>query len=49
MAVDKSAPADDTTLVAALDTLIAAMHDDGTLSASSTKWFGLDYSVQQGG
>jgi polar amino acid transport system substrate-binding protein len=49
VAVDKSAPADDTTLVAALDTLIAAMHDDGTLSASSTKWFGLDYSLQQGG
>jgi polar amino acid transport system substrate-binding protein len=49
VAVDKSAPEDDSTLVAALDTLIAAMHDDGTLSASSTKWFGLDYSVQQGG
>jgi polar amino acid transport system substrate-binding protein len=49
VAVDKSAPEDDTSFVAALDTLIAAMHDDGTLSASSTKWFGLDYSVQQGG
>jgi polar amino acid transport system substrate-binding protein len=49
VAVDKSAPADDTSLVQALDTMIADMHSDGTLSASSTKWFGLDYSVQQGG
>jgi polar amino acid transport system substrate-binding protein len=48
VAVDKSAPEDDATFVAALDELIAERHDDGTLSASSTKWFGIDYSVQQG-
>jgi polar amino acid transport system substrate-binding protein len=48
VAVDRSAPEDDASLVAALNDLITAMHDDGTLSASSTKWFGLDYSVQQG-
>jgi ABC-type amino acid transport substrate-binding protein len=46
--VDKSAPLDDTTLVAALDDLIAEMHADGSLSASSTKWYGVDYSIQQG-
>ncbi len=48
VAVDKSAPLDDTTLVAALDDLIAQMHADGTLSASSMKWYKVDYSVQQG-
>lgn len=50
VAVDKSAPEDDTSLVKALDDLIAAMHADGTLSASSMKWYhGIDYSLQQGG
>jgi polar amino acid transport system substrate-binding protein len=49
VAVDKSAPEDDASFVQALDGLIAEMHSDGTLSASSTKWFGIDYSVQQGG
>ena len=48
VAVDKSAPLDDASLVAALDELIAAMHDDGTLSASSMKWYKVDYSIQQG-
>ena len=48
VAVDKAAPSDDTSFVAALDELIGAMHDDGTLSASSMKWYGVDYSVQQG-
>jgi polar amino acid transport system substrate-binding protein len=49
VAIDRSAPADDASLVAALDSMIADMHTDGSLSASSTTWFGLDYSVQQGG
>jgi polar amino acid transport system substrate-binding protein len=49
VAVDKSAPEDDASFVQALDGLIAEMHSDGTLSASSTKWFGIDYSAQQGG
>ena len=48
VAVDKSAPADDASLVAALNELIAEMHADGTLSASSMEWYGVDYSVQQG-
>jgi polar amino acid transport system substrate-binding protein len=49
VAIDRSAPTDDASLVQALDAMIADMHADGTLSASSTKWFGLDYSKQQGG
>jgi polar amino acid transport system substrate-binding protein len=48
VAVDRSAPLDDATLVAALDELIAEMHSDGTLSASSMEWYGVDYSIQQG-
>ena len=48
VAVDKSAPLDDASLVAALDELIAEMHEDGTLSDSSVEWFGVDYSIQQG-
>jgi polar amino acid transport system substrate-binding protein len=48
VAVDKSAPEDDASLVAALDDLIAAMHADGTLTTSSEKWYSIDYSVQQG-
>ncbi|MBA3691727.1 MAG: transporter substrate-binding domain-containing protein [Actinobacteria bacterium] len=48
VAVDKSAPTDDASFVQALNEMIAAMHDDGTLSDSSTKWFGVDYSEQQG-
>jgi polar amino acid transport system substrate-binding protein len=48
VAVDKSAPLNDTTLVQALDDLIAAMHADGTLTASSQHWYHVDYSVQQG-
>jgi polar amino acid transport system substrate-binding protein len=49
VAVDKNAPTDDTSLVQALDTMIADMHADGSLTASSIKWFGLDYSLKQGG
>jgi len=48
VAVDNAAPQDDASLVAALDELIAEMHEDGTLSASSMEWYGVDYSVQQG-
>jgi polar amino acid transport system substrate-binding protein len=41
IAVDKSGPTD-TDFVAALQVIVKAMHDDGTLSAMSTKWFGTD-------
>lgn len=48
VAVDKSAPLDDASLVAALNELITEMHADGTLSASSMTWYSVDYSIQQG-
>jgi len=48
VAVDKSAPLDDTSFVQALDGLIKDMHADGTLTASSQHWYHVDYSVQQG-
>ena len=41
MAVDKGGP-DPTDFVAAVTQIVQDMHADGTLSAMSTKWFGLD-------
>jgi polar amino acid transport system substrate-binding protein len=41
VAVDKSGP-DPTDFVAAVTQIVQDMHADGTLSAMSTKWFGLD-------
>ena len=41
VAVDKSGP-DPTDFVAAVTQIVKDMHADGTLSAMSTKWFGLD-------
>lgn len=41
IAVDKSGPTD-TDFVAALQVIVKAMHDDGTLSALSQKWFGTE-------
>lgn len=47
VAVDKS-DADHDALLAALDEIIGAMHEDGTLSQSSMTWFdGLDLTVAQ--
>ncbi len=47
VAVDKS-DADHDALLAALDGIVAAMHADGTLSASSMEWFeGLDLTVTE--
>jgi polar amino acid transport system substrate-binding protein len=46
IAVDKSASADPGSLVAALANAVKAMHNDGTLTALSKKWFGgLDLTV----
>ena len=45
VAVDKSAPLDDTTLVAKISEIIDAMHADGTLSQLSQKWYGEDLTV----
>ena len=41
IAVDKSGPPT-TDFVAALNVIVKAMHDDGTLSTLSQKWFGAD-------
>jgi polar amino acid transport system substrate-binding protein len=47
VAVDKS-DEDHDALLAALEDIVAAMHDDGTLSASSMEWFsGLDLTVTE--
>jgi polar amino acid transport system substrate-binding protein len=42
VAVDKSAPIDPTSLVEEIDGIVQEMHDDGTLTEMSMKWFGLD-------
>jgi polar amino acid transport system substrate-binding protein len=47
VAVDKSGPAD-TDFVPALKQIIDDMHSDGTLSAMSQKWFGVDLTVANG-
>ncbi len=44
IAVDKKAPVDPASFVAQLDTIVQAMHSDGTLSSLSAKWFGTDLS-----
>jgi len=40
---------DDTSLVAIVSQLIRDMHDDGTLSALSMKWYGVDLTTTQPG
>jgi polar amino acid transport system substrate-binding protein len=48
VAVDKNAPADPTSFAAAVDQIVGAMHDDGTLTELSKKWYdGTDLTVQQ--
>jgi polar amino acid transport system substrate-binding protein len=44
VAADKSGP-DPTDFIAAVTSIVQAMHADGTLSAMSTKWFGLDLTT----
>jgi polar amino acid transport system substrate-binding protein len=45
VAIDKNAPKDNSSLVQSIGDIIAEMHDDGTLSALSTEWFGQDLSL----
>ena len=45
-AIDKASPAHDE-LLAEVDRIIGEMHEDGTLSELSNKWFGTDYSVTE--
>jgi polar amino acid transport system substrate-binding protein len=48
VAIDKSAPADPTSFAAAVNQIVKDMHDDGTLTALSKKWYdGSDLTVQQ--
>ncbi len=47
-AIDKSSELDPASFVEAADTIVGEMHDDGTLSEMSKKWYdGLDLSTQQ--
>jgi len=45
VAVDRSGP-DDSDFMPVLKSIIDSMHADGTLSASSLKWFGSDFTKQ---
>lgn len=45
VAFDKSSELDDTTLVQRVGEIIAEMHDDGTLSELSMKWFSEDLTM----
>jgi len=47
VAVDKSGP-NDSDFVARLTDIVNAMHADGTLTASSMKWFKADLTIQAG-
>jgi polar amino acid transport system substrate-binding protein len=44
VAVDRNAPLDPTSLVEEIDRIVQEMHEDGTLSELSMKWFGTDLS-----
>jgi polar amino acid transport system substrate-binding protein len=44
VAIDKSGPAHDK-LLAEINKIVQAMHDDGTLKQMSEKWFGLDLTT----
>jgi len=45
VAFDKGSTLDDTSLVEAASGIVVGMHQDGTLSQMSQKWFGTDLSV----
>ena len=48
VAIDKSAELDSTSLAEAADQIVAEMHEDGTLTELSEKWYdGLDLTKQQ--
>lgn len=48
VAFDKSSQADPTSLVQAVDKIVGEMHDDGTLTELSKKWYdGVDLTTQQ--
>ena len=48
VAIDKSSELDPASLVEAVDGIVGEMHDDGTLTGFSEKWYdGVDLTVQQ--
>jgi polar amino acid transport system substrate-binding protein len=47
VAIDKSASSDPASFAAAVDQIVGEMHDDGTLTELSKKWYGTDLTVQQ--
>ena len=49
VAVDKSVPLDPTSLVAKISAIIDQMHQDGTLTALSMKWYGADLTTSTQG
>lgn len=49
VAVDKSSTLDPTSLVQKLSEIVSQMHQDGTLSQLSQKWYGTDLTVAQPG
>ena len=49
VAIDKDAPLDPTSLVAKISEIIDEMHQDGTLTALSMKWYGEDLTTTSQG
>lgn len=49
VAVDREAPGDPQPLVDELERVIGEMHEDGTLTELSEKWYGIDLSKKQEG
>jgi polar amino acid transport system substrate-binding protein len=47
VAIDKSASSDPASFAAAVDQIVGEMHDDGTHTELSKKWYGTDLTVQQ--
>ncbi len=45
VAIDRSAPKDPQSLLGEISNIVTAMHADGTLTASSVKWFGADLTT----
>jgi polar amino acid transport system substrate-binding protein len=47
-AIDKKAPADPKPLADEVSKIIKEMHEDGTLTELSKKWYGVDLTKRQG-
>ncbi|MEP6973744.1 MAG: transporter substrate-binding domain-containing protein [Actinomycetota bacterium] len=49
VALDKNDPVDNATLTHAISKIVTDMHDDGTLSSLSMKWYGTDLTTSAAG